>query len=374
MKNKTKKNIRKGQAACLLAGAVLAAASALFGGTKDLCREGETVTILRPGYGEEDREQTVRVNGENISFTVSGRKYTEEEAETILSRLAEVLSSSKDPEQRISYDGYEGVRAEWSEGENGSSCRLTVRTERGIREKVLFFPGILRAAPFEKETTFAEKAGELLALADAATVTGERIVLPRELDGVSLNYGEKKDPAPAMLLLLGGTAALLLGKRPAEEEKKRKKQRETELLLDYSDVVSRLLIYLGAGLTVPNAFARLSAGAEGSGRAVFREIGAAVRDMENGVPEGEALSAFAKRCGPPCYVRLASLLERNQKTGGNSVRNELEREMQEAFAGRKEAARRMGEEAGTRLLLPLLLSLSAVLLVTAVPAFLKMNG
>ena len=374
MKQKTKKNIRREQAACLLAGAVLAAVSALFGGTKDLLPEGDRVTILRPGYGEEDREQTVRVNGEDVSFTVTGRKYTEEEAETILSRLAEVLCSSEDPEQRSAYDGYEGVRAEWSEGESGSSCRLTARTESGCLEKDLFFPRAPETASFKKEATFAEKVGELLALADAATVTGDRIVLPRELDGVSLTYGEKKDLTPGILLLLGGIAALLLGKRPAEEEKKRKKKRETELLLDYSDVVSRLLIYLGAGLTVKNAFARLSAGAESSGRAVFREIGAAVRDMENGVPEGEALSAFAARCGPPCYVRLASLLERNQKTGGNSVRNELEREMQEAFAGRKEAARRMGEEAGTRLLFPLLLSLSAVLLVTAVPAFLKMNG
>ena len=369
-----KGTIRKEQILCLFAGALLAVLAAVFGETKDLHREGEAVTILRPGYGEEDREQTVVVNGEEISFTVTGRKYTEEEAEEILSRLTDMLCSLDDPERNSSYDGYEGVRAEWSEEESGLFCRLSAASENGIVKKELLFPAEKADGESkESEFTFDDSVREALALADSKGVTEQTVTLPKEAGGVELSYGEKPDPAPLVLLVLSGVFAAILGKRPAEERKKRQKEREAELMRDYSDVVSRLLIYLGAGLTVRNALKKLVENDPEARGAAFAEVSAAVRDMENGIPEEEALSAFASRCGLSCYARLASLLERSQKTGGNSVKAELEMEMREAFVMRKEAARRTGEEAGTRLLLPLMMSLAAVLLVAAVPAFLKMQ-
>ena len=46
--------------------------------------------------------------------------------------------------------------------------------------------------------------------------------------------------------------------------------------------------------------------------------------------------------------------------------------MQEAFEQRKNMAKRQGEEAVTKLMLPLGLSLIAVLIITAVPAMLTM--
>ena len=374
MKKKNIKNIRKEQAACIAAGILLAVVSAFSGGTKDLVRSGETVTILRPGYGEADRKQTVRVNGEEVSFTVTGRKYTEEEAEKILSRLADAILSSEAAGQKSVYEGYEGVRAEWSEGESGPICRLTARTEQGTAEKVLVMcADDPSGEPHGDAASFEERVREALGKADADSVTKAAVTLPGEADGVKLSYGEKRNLTPAILLLLGIVSAFLLGKKPEEERKKQQKARETELLLDYSDVVSKLLIYLGAGLTVRNAFGRLCKTEAGPKRAAYEELSAAVRDMENGISEEEALSAFASRCGLACYVRLASLLERNQKTGGNAVRAELELEMQEAFSQRKETAKRLGEEAGTRLVVPLMMSLFAVLLTTAVPAFLKMQ-
>ena len=45
----------------------------------------------------------------------------------------------------------------------------------------------------------------------------------------------------------------------------------------------------------------------------------------------------------------------------------------QAFEDRKARARRLGEEAGTKLLLPMFLMLTVVLVIVIVPAFLSMQ-
>ena len=70
-------------------------------------------------------------------------------------------------------------------------------------------------------------------------------------------------------------------------------------------------------------------------------------------------------------MKLCSLLEQNRKNGSRNVRELLRAEMTEAFELRKHGARRMGEEAGTRLLLPLFLMLGVVMVMVAVPAMLE---
>ena len=53
-------------------------------------------------------------------------------------------------------------------------------------------------------------------------------------------------------------------------------------------------------------------------------------------------------------------------------RNLLRTEMTDAFEQRKHQARRLGEEAGTKLLLPLFILLSVVMVMIAVPALMEL--
>ena len=103
---------------------------------------------------------------------------------------------------------------------------------------------------------------------------------------------------------------------------------------------------------------------------LFREIQIAVNQMETGVPEIMVYAAFGRRCGLKCYMRFASLLESSVQTGGKNLRKLLEEEMENAFRQRTDIARRKGEEASSRLLLPLFGMLSVVMAMTVAPAFL----
>ncbi len=104
-------------------------------------------------------------------------------------------------------------------------------------------------------------------------------------------------------------------------------------------------------------------------RYVYEEICVTWNQMQNGLPEGEAYAAFGRRCGSYAYMKFGSILEQNVRQGIAGVSAALDREMTDALEERKNMALRKGEEAGTKLLMPMFLMLGIVLVVLLVPAF-----
>jgi hypothetical protein len=102
----------------------------------------------------------------------------------------------------------------------------------------------------------------------------------------------------------------------------------------------------------------------------FEEIERACRDMEKGVGEGDAYFSIAERTGHKDYRRLTLLLTENMKKGDRFLSAELSREEADAFEERKNRAIRLGEEASTKLVFPMILLLGSVMIMLLVPAFL----
>lgn len=146
--------------------------------------------------------------------------------------------------------------------------------------------------------------------------------------------------------------------RKQEEQKKRK----ILLELEYPDLVSKLALLLGAGMTLQGAFRKI-AGAYGQKRTqnktaempAYEEMLVACRQMESGVGEQRAYEHFGERCGVASYRKLAGILTQNLQKGTRGITVLLEQEAQNAFEERKHAAKRYGEEAGTKLLFPMML-------------------
>ena len=66
-------------------------------------------------------------------------------------------------------------------------------------------------------------------------------------------------------------------------------------------------------------------------------------------------------------------LSQNLRKGTKGLSELLKLESIQAFEERKARAKRLGEEAGTKLLLPMFLMLAVVLIIVIVPAFLTMQ-
>ena len=204
----------------------------------------------------------------------------------------------------------------------------------------------------------------------------EDVVLPKEFEGNAIRYRSAESSSNEMLLFLGVVAAICLFLKEREDAVTARKKREEQLMEDYPDFVYEFLILSGAGYSAKAAWKKLAnsycADVRKKKRALCEEMQITMNQMETGVPEVRAYVEFGKRCGNRSYVKFASFLESSISTGGKNLRKLLETEVKEAFELRTDIARRKGEEASAKLLLPTFVMLSVVMVMVMAPAFLTM--
>ena len=210
---------------------------------------------------------------------------------------------------------------------------------------------------------------------DEGSLGENMLSLPTEIDGQRIYYSEHEDRSYLLLPLLGVIAAMAIYMRQGQARRTEKKQREALLMLDYSELVSKLMVYIGAGLTVRNAletisqhFDALIARGIKEDRPLYQELRTMVIQFRRNMPESEIYLSFGRRVNLKPYTKLVSLIEQNRMNGARNLRAMLELEMGDAFEQRKTTARRLGEEAGTKLLLPLFIMLGIVMIIVIVPA------
>ena len=93
-------------------------------------------------------------------------------------------------------------------------------------------------------------------------------------------------------------------------------------------------------------------------------------EMDNGMGELRAFQAFSEDCDLQPYRKLVTLLISGQKVGNRRLLEQLNEEADRVFLERKNEARRLGEEAGTKMLVPMMMMLVIVMGIVMIPAFL----
>jgi len=199
--------------------------------------------------------------------------------------------------------------------------------------------------------------------------------LPEKVNGYFVSIPEKKDNTGAIFISLGCLVALLLALLPIRQVRDEAKHRERQLLMDYPKLVNKFVLLTGAGLTIRGVFERIAYEYEnkqkkGSAkRYVYEEIAVMVRMMENGGSEAVQIEHLGRRIRLPEYLRFTALLLQNQKKGSEDLLLLLEAEAVAAMEKNKEHIRVLGEEAGTKLLLPMAAMMGIVFAVIMIPAF-----
>ena len=103
-------------------------------------------------------------------------------------------------------------------------------------------------------------------------------------------------------------------------------------------------------------------------RIYVQEMHRTYLDIRKGMGERQAYEQFAHRIGLPSYRRLISILNRNLEKGTRDVCEMLEEEAREAWEIRKNQAKKAGEEAGMKLLFPMMLLFILILVMLLFPA------
>ena len=103
---------------------------------------------------------------------------------------------------------------------------------------------------------------------------------------------------------------------------------------------------------------------------MYEELLKTTRQLQAGQSEVKAYEAFGLRCQGQEYTRLCTLLSQNLRKGNGEILKLLQEESSKAFNDRMDTVRKLGEEAGTKLLLPMILMLLIVMVVIMIPAYL----
>lgn len=202
--------------------------------------------------------------------------------------------------------------------------------------------------------------------------------LPESIRGEALHYYEKMNGRGAVMIAVAVIAGILLGIGNRQNIRKQEQKRQDQMRLDYPEIVSRMALFLGAGMTAKRTFRKIVEEYErqksrAGRRCAYEEMGTALREMEAGCTEAESYENFGKRCKNSEYLRLAALLSQNLRKGTRGLSHLLKLEAARALEEKKARAKRLGEEAGTKLLLPMFLMLAVVLVIVIVPAFLSLQ-
>lgn len=370
------------------------------------------VKIERNGYGEGYKEETfrMRVEGEaqeEVRIRVSPRTYSEEEVREMFRQAMAVLeqellgkNESVDHVETDLHlpDKVEGfpVTVVWElsrydvmdmtgriknevlqEADPGNEGLLVTVTGilRCEEEEAVFSTEVRLFRAAEKEAGIRERVLAMVKDADEREQEEMYLALPQSIDGKKISWKREEASKAVPILFLGIIGSFLLVCLERQKDGKRRKERSEQMLLDYPEIISQFTMLMGAGMTAKSVWKKVAEDYQEQykrterKRYAYEEILYTWQEMQGGVPEHECYERFAHRCELLPYMKFGVLLAQNLKKGARGISQMLQMEAVQAMEERKSRARRLGEEAGTKLLLPMLLMLVIVLTIVVVPAF-----
>lgn len=388
----------------LFAGNLLSLCMALSSGADRLLQEGNY--IKRKGYGQGGIEVALLAEVEgretkSILYTVDEQKYTDEEIrmlyreaaaclpEIILGKNKSMDAVTEDLNLVTAIEGYP-FKIEWESSSyslmhtdgtvnNGELEKAEIVTLHAYfrydgREFEEIFPVLIQPEVLTEEELFLRNVEASLEEQNQASRTDSAMILPDYIENKNVIWREVIQDNSGYFFLLICAASILIFFSKSKDVEKDLEKRKKELLLDYPEVVSKLTLYMGAGMTIRRAFFKMGEDYKRKEdscrkRYVYEEILLLINELQSGISETEAYVHLGKRCQLQPYMKLSALLSQNLRKGSNDLLMMLRQEAAGAFEERKNTARKLGEEAGTKLLMPMMMMLCIVMVIIMFPAF-----
>lgn len=335
--------------------------------------------VKEKAYTREEAEQLYRkFAGELPSLICGGNQTLQEVTEDL--KLANAykdypftVSWSSMDQDRVSSRGKVNRKGLEDEGQWVTLHALVREADAGL-EQELTLKVFLAPEKLSEEELFFRRVEESVISMDEVSARQEIFTLPVSVEGKELAWRETKRDRSIVILLLFGAASLFVGRAMDHDLQKADRKRLKELQKEYPEFAGRLRLYLCAGMTARIAFGRVAqdyAERTGKKKRLFleSEMKIACNQLSNGLPEAQVYQEWGARCGEMRYRRLGFLLSVQLKQGNDRLLQLLEQEADVAREDQRNQARKEGEEAGTKLLFPMILILIMVMLLVLLPAY-----
>lgn len=378
-------------------GAIMAMLIVLY-----VCTYSDKEQDINNGVIEKEVSETQRIltyeteNGTvqgSTKITIPEMPYSEQEAQKLFAEVTKVL------EQKILGDNISlenvckdlnfieniednPVEIQWStdneevinsEGEvfcagdtfpEGGIVMVTAELSVGEHQQEYRFP-VRVTMPEEKDIIWWQRAVERKLKNIVEQGKEEKVVsLPKNIEGYAISFQEQQNKRPWYYLLAIPviTGMLFYGNR--QEAEKQREKRKKGMLRDYPEILSRFSLYVQAGMTGKKALERLvheyetqnnqvKKGDRKNVRYGYEELRRTYYEMKGGVSEHEAYKNMGERTGLSEYKQFSTIMIQQLEKGTKGFLHMLQQETGEAFEQRKRLAKEAGEEAGTKMLLPM---------------------
>jgi tight adherence protein C len=191
---------------------------------------------------------------------------------------------------------------------------------------------------------------------------------------LSVIMGYQGDSTTCGLFLFAGVAApialpLLLDKGLDDKIEKRR----NAMQMEFPDFVNKLTLLVNAGMTILKAWEKIVTDNK-KDSPLYNEMAYALGEIRAGKPEAIAYEEFGRRCKAKEIIRFVSVIVLNLKKGGAEVVPVLRLQATECWEMRKNTAKRLGEEAATKILIPLMIMFVGIIMIVATPAILSFSS
>jgi tight adherence protein C len=106
---------------------------------------------------------------------------------------------------------------------------------------------------------------------------------------------------------------------------------------------------------------------------LYEELNITYIEIRNGKPEISAYEDFARRCRVKEITKFVTAIIQNLRKGNSELVPLLKLQSNECWQLRKLMAKKLGEEASTKLVLPLMIMFVGILVVVILPAVLQLK-
>lgn len=202
--------------------------------------------------------------------------------------------------------------------------------------------------------------------------------LPSEWNGIAIEWKKDKHTLLLFLLSIVLLSPVLMFYKKKQEIEERKKRDRQQMLQDYPEIISKLMLLLNAGMSLRKAMEKIVFDykliyTKKEKRKAYELLSEVCREINCGVTEKQAYENIGERCELLQYRTLSALLVQHLQKGNRGMEQMLEEEVRRAQELRQQQAKILGEQASAKLLFPMTLMLLDVFIILIVPAWISFS-
>lgn len=172
--------------------------------------------------------------------------------------------------------------------------------------------------------------------------------------------GNDKIVMLALVAVVSFTIFYYFGKLPADKIKKRNER----FMDEFPNAVSTIALLVNSGMILREAWREVSMANDSE---LYMEMRKVNEEIDNGVPEIDALYNFGNRCVTPEIKKFTSFIVQGLEKGSKDLANALRNQTDELWQLKKQNTLKRGELASSKLMIPLMIMFIGILIMVMGP-------